>query len=64
MQDVLIEQNKLQKQIENTESEFHLQKSNLASANAEEKKILVEVQSNFSFFSFSFAYLYFLSFFF
>lgn len=43
MQDVLTEQNKLQKQIENADREFHLQKSNLASTHAEEKKILVEV---------------------
>ncbi|XP_050457511.1 uncharacterized protein LOC126854623 [Cataglyphis hispanica] len=44
MQDVLTEQNKLQKQVENTEREFHLQKSNLTSAYAEEKKKLVEEQ--------------------
>ncbi|CAL1689478.1 unnamed protein product [Lasius platythorax] len=44
MQNVLTEQNKLQKQVENTEREFHLQKSKLASAHAEEKKILVEEQ--------------------
>lgn len=43
-QDVLTEQNKLQKQIENTEREFHSQKSKLASAHAEEKKKLVEEQ--------------------
>lgn len=50
MQDVLTERNKLQKQIENAEREFHLQKSNLTSAYTEEKKKLVEVQLNFSFF--------------
>lgn len=48
MQNVLKEQNELQKQIENTEREFHSQKNNLASLHAEEKKMLVEVQSNFS----------------
>ncbi|KAL6426274.1 hypothetical protein ACFW04_009059 [Cataglyphis niger] len=58
MQDVLTEQNKLQKQVENAEREFHLQKSNLTSAYAEEKKKLVEVQLNFSFFFAYFFYLY------
>lgn len=43
MQDVLKEQDKLQKQIENAEHEFCLQKNNLAISHAEEKKILVEV---------------------
>ncbi|CAL1689467.1 unnamed protein product [Lasius platythorax] len=44
MQNVLTEQNKLHKQVEDTEREFHLQRSKLASAHAEEKKILVEEQ--------------------
>jgi len=63
MQDVLKEQNKLQKQLENAEREFLEQKNNLASLHAEEKKILIEVQSNFSFSSFPFAYLIFFFFF-
>ncbi|XP_029164512.1 abnormal long morphology protein 1-like [Nylanderia fulva] len=42
MQDVLTEQNKLQKQVENTERELHLQKSKLTNAHAEEKINLVK----------------------
>lgn len=63
MQDVLKEQNKLQKQIENGEREFLEQKRNLANLYAEEKKTLIEVQSHFSFLSSSFVYLIFFFFF-
>ncbi|XP_072747711.1 uncharacterized protein [Anoplolepis gracilipes] len=44
MQYISTETNKLQKQVENAEHEFHSQKSNLTRAHAEEKKILVEEQ--------------------
>lgn len=43
MQEALTEQNKLKKQAENAECEFHSQKNKLASAHAEEKKMLIEV---------------------
>ncbi|XP_011694824.1 PREDICTED: polyamine-modulated factor 1-binding protein 1-like isoform X2 [Wasmannia auropunctata] len=44
LQEALTEQNKMQKQAENAEREFHLQKNELASAHAEEKKLLIEEQ--------------------
>lgn len=43
MQEALTEQNKLKKQAENAEREFYSQKNEIASAHAEEKKMLVEV---------------------
>lgn len=43
MQEALTEQNKLKKQAENAEREFHLQKNELASSHAEEKKMFIEV---------------------
>ncbi|XP_036150376.1 probable DNA double-strand break repair Rad50 ATPase, partial [Monomorium pharaonis] len=44
MQEALIEQNKLRKQAENAEREFHAQKNEIVNAHAEEKKMLVEEQ--------------------
>lgn len=44
MQEALMEQNKLKKQTENAEREFHSQKNKLTSAYTEEKKMLIEVR--------------------
>ncbi|XP_071563815.1 uncharacterized protein [Temnothorax nylanderi] len=44
MQEALMEQNKLKKQAESVEREFHSQKNELTRAYAEEKKMLIEKQ--------------------
>ncbi|XP_011869249.1 PREDICTED: myosin-4-like, partial [Vollenhovia emeryi] len=44
VEEALTEQNKLKKQMENAEREFHSQKNELANAHAEEKKLLIQKQ--------------------
>jgi len=63
MQKALMEQNKLENQIDNSRREFYSQKNNLISAHTEEKEILIKVlKQYFRIFPFSFLFYLFLIF--